>query len=86
MLCLGRTGTHQTFPLIENVPPWEGRAAALLSSGCVETGRGSSHLEAGSLFSIKQLVCQAVVVVESLGHEHDPVTPIIETQPKLSES
>lgn len=32
VLCLGWTVTHQTFPLIENVPPWEGRAAAPLSS------------------------------------------------------
>lgn len=62
------------------------RCLLWLHTGCVETGRGSSHLETGSLFSIKQLVCQAVAVVESLGREHDPVTPIIETQPKLSES
>jgi hypothetical protein len=54
--------------------------------GCVEIGCGSGHLEADSLFSIKQLVCQPVVVVPSLGREHDPVSSIIETQPKLSES
>lgn len=54
--------------------------------GCVEIGCGSGHLEADSLFSIKQLVCHPVVVVRSLGREHDPVISIIETQPKLSES
>lgn len=57
-----------------------------LHIGCVEIGCGSGHLEADSLFSIKQLVCQAVAVVEPLGREHDPVISIIETQPKLSES
>lgn len=56
-----------------------------LHVGCVEVGGGSGHLEADPLFSVKQLACQAVVAVESLEREHDPVISIIETQAKLSD-